>query len=75
MGLLPGLLLKTNIFIYSKYGCNGCLLIELHREKTGFVHMRKHRRRSAIRAKGAVTAKLLSAFVFATRIVLSLDTF
>ena len=40
---------------------------EPHREKTGFLPMRKQRRRSA-----AVTAKLISAFVFATRIVQSL---
>ena len=39
---------------------------EPHHEKTGILHMRKQRRRSA------VTAKLISAFVFATRIVQSL---
>ena len=45
-------------------------LFEPHREKTGFLHMRKQRHRSASRF--AVTAKLISAFVFATRIVQSL---
>ena len=41
-------------------------LIEPRYEKTGFLHVRKQRRRSAS------TAKLISAFVFATRIVQSL---
>ena len=41
--------------------------LEPQREKTGFLHMRKQRRRSASR-----TAKLISAFVFASRIVQSL---
>ena len=40
-------------------------IIETRYEKTGFLHMRKQRRRS-------VTAKLISAFVFAARIVQSL---
>ena len=40
------------------------LQYEPRREKTGYLHMRKQRRRSA--------AKLISAFVFATRIVQSL---
>ena len=40
---------------------------ELRREKTGFLHMRKQRRRSASR----LTAKLISVFVFATWIVQS----
>ena len=39
-------------------------LIEPHREKTGFLPRRKQRQISF-----AVTAKLISAFVFATRIV------
>ena len=43
-----------------------CILInELRHEKTGFLPMRKQRRRSAVQA----TAQLISAFVFATRIV------
>ena len=37
-------------------------------EKTSFLHMRKQRRRSASRS----TAKLINAFVFATRIIQSL---
>ena len=37
-------------------------------KKTGFLHMRKQRRRSASR----LTVKLISAFVFAIRIVQSL---
>ena len=37
------------------------IIYEPRREKTGFLHMRKQRRRSAF----AVTAKLISAFVFA----------
>ena len=41
---------------------------EPRHEKTGFFNMQKQRRRSASR----VTAKLISAFVFATRIVQSL---
>ena len=41
---------------------------EPRHEKINILHMRKQRRRSASR----VTAKLISAFVFATRIVLSL---
>ena len=40
-------------------------------EKTGFLHMRKQRRRSASRLRFAVTAKLISAFVFAAWIVQS----
>ena len=39
--------------------------VEPRNKKTGFLHMRKQIRRSASR----VTAKLISAFVFATRIV------
>ena len=39
--------------------------IEPHREKTGFLPMQKQRRRVSF----AVTAKLISAFVFATQIV------
>ena len=43
-----------------------CLSIsEPHHEKTGFLPMQKQRRRSA----SQLTAKLISAFVFATRIV------
>ena len=42
---------------------------EPRREKPGFLHMRKQRRRSEL---FAVTAKLISAFVFATCIVQSL---
>ena len=45
------------------------VVIEPHREKTGFLPRRKQRRRSASRLRFAVTAKLISAFVFATRIV------
>ena len=41
---------------------------EPRREKTGFLHMRKQRRKSASR----LTAKLISAFVFAKKIVQSL---
>ena len=44
---------------------NVALSNEPRHEKTGFLPMRKQRRRSAF----AVTAKLISAFVFATRIV------
>ena len=40
------------------------------REKTGFLHMRKQRRSQI---SFAVTAKLISAFIFATRIVQSLS--
>ena len=47
-------LVHHNIDLICKY--------EPHREKTGFLPMRKQRRRSA-------SAKLISAFVFATRIV------
>ena len=43
-------------------------LFEPRYEKTVFLHMRKQRRRSASR----LPAKLISAFVFATRIVQSL---
>ena len=43
------------------------ILYEPRREKTGFSPMRKQRRRSA--SQLPVTAKLISAFVFATRIV------
>ena len=50
-----------------RYKHSGFNLNEPRREKTGFLHMRKQRRRSA------VTAKLISAFVFATRIVQSLS--
>ena len=42
---------------------------EPRREKAGFLHMRKQRRRSASRL---LTAKLISAFVFANYIVHSL---
>ena len=41
-------------------------------EKNGFFHVRKQRLRSASRLSFAVTAKLISAFVFATWIVHSL---
>ena len=47
------------------------MVYEPHHEKTGFWHMRKQRRRSAF-ISFAVTVKLISAFVFATRIVQSL---
>ena len=43
-------------------------LLEPRREKTGFLHMRKTKTQISF----AVTAKLISAFVFATRIVQSL---
>ena len=41
---------------------------EPRREKTGFLHMRKKKTQISL----AVTAKLIGAFVFATRIVQSL---
>ena len=44
------------------------LTYEPRHEKTGFLHMRKQRRRSVC----AVTAQLISAFGFATLIVQSL---
>ena len=47
------------------------ILYEPHHEKTGFLHMRKQRR-SDSQISFAVTAKLISAFVFATQIVQSL---
>ena len=45
-----------------------CLIYGPRREKTGFLHMRKTKTQISF----AVTAKLISAFVFATRIVQSL---
>ena len=49
--------------------CKKCQhgLYELRHEKIRFLLMRKQRRRSAVQC--AVTAQLISAFVFATRIV------
>ena len=47
-------------------------IIEPNHEKTGFLHMRKQRLRSAAQLRCAVTAQLISIFVFATQIVPSL---
>ena len=66
-----------HIYMYTKvrYGINyhtadhhPCLYLSRRHEKTGFLHMRKQRRRSALR----LHRKLISAFVFATWIVQSL---
>ena len=53
-----------HIHVYSKISTI-LIQIEPRREKTGFLHMRKQRRRS-------VSRKLICVFVFATRIVQSL---
>ena len=48
---------------------NATKLFETRREKTGFLHMCKTKTQISF----AVTAKLISAFVFATQIVQSLN--
>ena len=71
-GKMCWLYLKCQIPRSHMEGANMCFnnqvneqTYEPRREKTGFLHMGKQRRR-------LVTAKLISAFVFATWIVLSL---
>ena len=54
--------------ICSQFQKNRLSIYEPRCEKTGFLHMRKQRRRSGF----PVTAKLISAFVFATQTVQSL---
>ena len=58
---------KLSCLFYHNFLLNKecCIQFEPRYEKTGILHMRKQRRRS-------VNAKLISAFVFATRVVRSL---
>ena len=54
--------------LFFSFCINSLVINEPRREKTGFLHMRKQNTQISF----AVTAKLISAFVFATRIVQSL---
>ena len=54
--------------MYATLFCHGASPFEPRHEKTGFLHMRKQKTQISF----AATAKLISAFVFATRIVQSL---